>query len=339
MKATERLREEIAERKLAEDATREERQFFEKTFENLEEVVIVADPATRKIIACNPAVEKIYGYRQDEVIGRSTQFLHTDRSSYEEFRKEVMTTLNKRRIFRREYKMRRKDGSTFYTENTISDILDDSGNLIGMVNIQRDISESIAARKELQMAHEELEHRIQKRTSELTRSNAKLKQEIEERKHTEALLYDKENKLKQQARHLKEVNTALKVLLEHQDQEKVDIHENIMVNVKKLILPYIDEMKKGRLDSEKATYLSIIQSNLENLVSPFVKTLSSVLHRLTPREIQITDLIKHGKTSKEIAVLLGVSIHAVSVHRYSIRKKLGLLNEKINLRSYLETLG
>ncbi len=173
----------------------------------------------------------------------------------------------------------------------------------------------------------------------MTSSNANLKQEIEERKHTEALLYEKENKLKEQARHLKEVNTALKVLLEHQDQEKNDIHENIMANVKKLILPYIDEMKKGRLDAEKETYLDIIKSNLENLVSPFVKTLSSVSQWLTPREIQIADLIKHGKTSKEIAALLGVSVHAVSVHRYSIRRKLGLLNEKINLRSYLQTQG
>jgi DNA-binding CsgD family transcriptional regulator len=96
-------------------------------------------------------------------------------------------------------------------------------------------------------------------------------------------------------------------------------------------------MKKGHLDAEKETYLGIIKSNLENLVSPFVKTLSSVSQWLTPREIQIADLIKHGKASKEIAALLGVSIHAVSVHRYSIRKKLGLLNEKINLRSYLQT--
>ncbi len=141
VKATESLKGEIAERKLAEEVAREARQLLEKIFENLEEVVMVADPATRKITACNPAVKKVYGYRQDEVIGRSTRFLHTSESAYKKFRKDVLVSLNKEKIFRNEYKMRRKDGSDFYTDNTISDIRDDSGNLIGLVNIQRDISD------------------------------------------------------------------------------------------------------------------------------------------------------------------------------------------------------
>jgi DNA-binding NarL/FixJ family response regulator len=47
--------------------------------------------------------------------------------------------------------------------------------------------------------------------------------------------------------------------------------------------------------------LDIIKSNLKDLVSPLATKLSSNYLALTPTELQITDLIKHGKTSKEIA--------------------------------------
>ena len=113
--------------------------------------------------------------------------------------------------------------------------------------------------------------------------------------------------------------------------------ENILINLKKLILPYIEKMEKNNLNDKNATYLGIIKSNLSQMVSPFANRLSSKFFELTPSEIQIADLIKHGKTSKEIASLLNVSSKAISFHRGNIRKKLGLANKKINLRSYLQS--
>ena len=110
-----------------------------------------------------------------------------------------------------------------------------------------------------------------------------------------------------------------------------------MINLKKLILPYIEKMEKTKLNEKNATYLGIIKSNLTQMVSPFANRLSSKFFELTPSEIQIADLIKHGKTSKEIASLLNVSPKAISFHRGNIRKKLGLSNKKINLRSYLQS--
>jgi DNA-binding CsgD family transcriptional regulator len=58
----------------------------------------------------------------------------------------------------------------------------------------------------------------------------------------------------------------------------------------------------------------------------------------TPTEIQIANLLRQGKTSKEIAEFINSSPKAVAFHRENIRKKLGLKNKKINLKSYLLSL-
>ncbi|MFH1934390.1 MAG: PAS domain S-box protein [Pseudomonadota bacterium] len=163
--------------------------------------------------------------------------------------------------------------------------------------------------------------------------------DITERKQAEVTLQEKEQKLERQTQRLEEVNTALKVLLEHREEEKKKSEENILSNVQKLIFPYIEKLENSRLDDKNKTYVDIIRSNLKELISPFANTLSSKYVILTPTEIQVADLIKHGRTSKEIASLLNVSPKAISFHRGNIRTKLGLVNKKINLRSHLQSLA
>jgi DNA-binding CsgD family transcriptional regulator len=160
-----------------------------------------------------------------------------------------------------------------------------------------------------------------------------------ERKRAEIALQEKEQKLERQAQRLEEVNTALKVLLEHREEEKKKSEENILSNAQKLIFPYIEKLENSRLDDKNKTYVDIIRSNFKELISPFANTLSSKYSILTPAEIQVADLIKHGRTSKEIASLLNVSLKAISFHRGNIRKKLGLVNKKRNLRSHLQSLA
>jgi PAS domain S-box-containing protein len=162
--------------------------------------------------------------------------------------------------------------------------------------------------------------------------------DITERKQAEEVLMAKEKELKNQAEHLEKINTALKVLLSHRDEEKKKIEENMLANVGKLIMPYIEKMEGSQIDASNRAYLSIIKSNLLDLISPFAERLSSKLLKLTPKEIQIADLIKKEKTSKEIGTLMNLSLHAISFHRNNIRKKLGLVNQDINLISYLRSL-
>jgi PAS domain S-box-containing protein len=161
--------------------------------------------------------------------------------------------------------------------------------------------------------------------------------DISERKLAEKRLRAKDKKMQQQAKNLEEVNTALKVLLEQREKEKTELKENLLMNIKKLIFPYIEKLENRRLDEDTQTFVNIIKSNLNDLISPLASTLSSKYFQLTPSELQIVDLIKQGKTSKDIASMLNVSPKAVSFHRGNLRKKLGLLNKKINLRTYLQS--
>ncbi|HOW56519.1 MAG TPA: response regulator [Smithellaceae bacterium] len=147
-----------------------------------------------------------------------------------------------------------------------------------------------------------------------------------------------ENELRQKSKSLEEANIALKVLLQHRDEDRKAIEEKIITNVKKLALPYIEKLKTLKLNENQLAYVRIIEDHLNDIISPFLRNLTMDHLDFTPREIQITALVKEGKTTKDITELLNISATAVDFHRKNIRQKLGIKNEKTNLRSYLLSL-
>ncbi len=189
----------------------------------------------------------------------------------------------------------------------------------------------------VQEAREALEAQVAERTRALSETNERLRREVQERKQTEAALQQKEQELEAQARHLEEVNTAMRVLLQHREEEKGRLQRDVAANVHKLVLPYLDRLEASSPASDMRTFLEIVRSNLKDLTAPFARSLSGSTSSLTPTEIRVADMIRHGKSTKEMAALLSVSANAVSVHRHNIRKKLGLLNRKVNLRTYLQS--
>jgi DNA-binding NarL/FixJ family response regulator len=83
------------------------------------------------------------------------------------------------------------------------------------------------------------------------------------------------------------------------------------------------------------SYLAILESNINDIISPLTRRLSYKFKNLTASEIQVANLVIDGKRTKEIAALLSVSDKTIEVHRKNIRKKLGLRNKKADLRSHL----
>jgi DNA-binding CsgD family transcriptional regulator len=128
-------------------------------------------------------------------------------------------------------------------------------------------------------------------------------------------------------------------LLKRREQDKDELEEKVLSNVKELVHPYIEKLKNSRLGDKPMIYVDILESNINDIVSPFLKKLSSQYMGLTPTEIQVADLVRAGRTTKEIAELINISDRGVEFHRNNIRMKLGLKKQKVNLRSYLLSLA
>lgn len=161
---------------------------------------------------------------------------------------------------------------------------------------------------------------------------------ITDRKKMEEALKKRERELEEKSRNLEELNTALKVLLKQREEDRTKLEENVLYNMRELILPYIEKMKMQNADSHHSNHLNIIEANINEIISPFLRNLSSKYPHLTPMEIQVINFIKEGRTSKEIALLTTTSTRTVECHRDNIRKKLKLKNRKANLRAYLQSL-
>lgn len=218
---------------------------------------------------------------------------------------------------------------------TAAAVRNSQGVLIGAITTLENITERKKAEQELQRAHDGLEIRVQERTRALTESARALKAEVVERRSTEEKLSKREEELRIKSNHLEEVNTALKVLLKQREEDKRELEEKILANVRGILLPYIEKLGKTKLDDGQRATLDVIETNLNDIISPFIRSLTDKYLNMTPREVQVATLVKDGKTTKEIAELLHTSTAAIDFHRNNLRIKLGLQNKKTGLRIHL----
>jgi PAS domain S-box-containing protein len=281
----------------------------------------------------NPAFEQTFGFTSDELLGKQIDFVPAE--NWPETKKVIEKMLRGKKIQLFETKRLTKDRRVLDVQISSTLYLNRNGEPVGNIVTLRDISAQKKAEIELRKYHDHLEELVGERTAELAKINTQYEQEIEERKRAEEALRKREVELKAQSHHLEEVNTALKVLLKQREDDKKELGENVLTNVKELIAPYLERLKKSRLNTNQETLVNILDSNLKNIISPFISQLSFKYFNLTPMEIKVANLVKEGKTNKEIAELLCLSKNTILFHRYNIRRKLKLKNKKINLRSHL----
>ncbi|MCE5265475.1 MAG: PAS domain S-box protein [Deltaproteobacteria bacterium] len=162
--------------------------------------------------------------------------------------------------------------------------------------------------------------------------------DITDRKRSEVLLKLREEESRTLARSLEEANIALRVVLARRDEDQKMIEEKIQANVNDIILPFIRSLNRANMEDRDRHYLDLLESNLKSILSPFVKNVSGKYPGLTPKEMQIAEMIRQGKNSKDIAAMLGTSVATVNTHRNNIRKKLNVRKQKTNLRSHLLAL-
>jgi len=142
--------------------------------------------------------------------------------------------------------------------------------------------------------------------------------------------------LSEETRLLEEKNATLKEILAHLEEEKQKIRKGIADTVDQLLVPAL-----GRLINDDGTVNKAYYNLLENNLRELAASSGGILHvysKLTPREIEICNLVKSGVSSKEISRTLNLSLLTVDKHRHRIRRKLVISNKNINLASFLRDL-
>ena len=325
-------RRELKERVEAEAILRHSEQLYRSLLESSPDPVVVYDIEGRATHV-NPAFERTFGFAREELLGRQIEFVPEE--NLPETRAAIESMLSGDTIQLFETKRLTKTGRVLDVQISSRLYNDRDGRPAGNIVILRDISAAKKVEEELRQYHDQLEELVAGRTAELAKTNARLAREVEDRKRVEKKLRKREVELKAQSHHLAEVNTALKVLLKQREYDKKELADNVLSNVKELIGPYLERLKKSRLGTDQLTHISILESNLNNIISPFISRFSARNINLTPTEIRVANLVKEGKTNKEIAAFLCLSKNTILFHRYNIRKKLGIKNKKINLQAHL----
>jgi len=152
-----------------------------------------------------------------------------------------------------------------------------------------------------------------------------------------ALIDQLGKKVKEYALNLEEKNAALRVLLKQNQDKKQEIEEIVLLNIKARVLPVVEKLKRYKAkDLQK--YIGVLETNLQQITSPFSSRVTSKHLNFSPQEIQVANYVMHGKTTKEIAELMALSSKTIDFHRAKIRKKAGLTNRKNSLRSFLLSL-
>jgi PAS domain S-box-containing protein len=325
-------RKELAERQKAEARIRESEQRYRSFLDSSPDPIVVYD-MKGEATYINPAFEQTFGFSHQEILGHQIDFVPPE--AWPATRTALQAMLSGEKITLFETQRSTKDGCILDVQLSSCLFMDSVGKPAGNIVTLRDITAIKKTERALRNYQDQLEELVQERTAELGMANKRLGLEVEERKRAEKALLKREKDLQAQSQHLEEVNTALRVLLKQREVDKNELQENVLTNVKELVKPYVERLNQARLSTRQLTLVRILESNLDNIVSPFISRLSSRYIKLTPTEIRVANLIKEGKTNKEIANLLLISKNTILFHRHNIRKKLNLANTAINLRSHL----
>jgi PAS domain S-box-containing protein len=282
---------------------------FNAMLQSIGDHVNMMDPELNLIWA-NEATKNAFGH---DIIGKKCYAVfHQRKKPCKPYPCHAIRTFSTGEVHHQKTNVITDDGTelTYYCTTNVA-LRDGSGKPKAVIEVCQNISKHARLERELQEAKDQLERKVIERTQQL----------------------------ETKTRHLEEVNTALKVLLNKRQEDKKELEENVLTNVKGLILPYIEKINKTSLSEQQKTFIDIIETNIEEIVSPFYKKLILRYCNLTPTELNITNLIKDGNTTKQIAKILNISSKTVDTHRKNIRRKIGIENKKINLRSHLLNLN
>lgn len=158
--------------------------------------------------------------------------------------------------------------------------------------------------------------------------------EITHREKALQELFQTHSALERKSKELNQKNIALHEVLSSIQNEKNALKNQIATNVEKRILPLFLKIK-DRIPPSDRDYIIWAENALKEITLPYIDALASKFSTLTPKQIELCLLVRDGRSSKEIARIMNISILTVNRHREAIRKKLGISNKSVNLTTYL----
>jgi PAS domain S-box-containing protein len=291
----------ITARKRVEENVREQVVFLETLFDTIPNPIFHKD-ANGRYTGCNRAFLEFTGKPMEEILGKTV---------YDIVSKDIADNYAKKD--RELFEHPGKQHYEWLIQNTLGEVrevifdkatlLDAQGAVTGLIGVISDITERKQAEDEVRRSNKELALTIQA--------------------------------LSEKTENLEEVNAALRVLLRQREEDRKELGESVVANIRNLILPYAEKMKQSPLSSAQMTWMKILESHINEITSSFGRTLATQYANLTSTEIRTATLVRDGRSTAQIAELLGISEKTVCRHRDNIRKKLGLRGGGINLRTHL----
>ena len=141
----------ITERKLAEEEEVSQKAFM---LNSVGESVIATDPGGN-IQYMNKEAEELYGFRLEEIKGSNIVNVIPSTSTREQA-KEIMTKLSEGKIWQGEFEVYRTDGTEFLAHVTDTPIIDDNGQMIGIIGVSYDVTERKIEEEKLKRSEDEL---------------------------------------------------------------------------------------------------------------------------------------------------------------------------------------
>ncbi len=128
-----------------------ERMRLAAAIEQSTETIIITD--TEGVIQyVNPVFTTVTGYTREEVLGKKTNILKSDKQDHE-FYQNLWTTIKSGKVWNGRLINRKKDGTLFTERMTISPVHDHDGNIINYVSLRRDITRELEIERKLDEAH------------------------------------------------------------------------------------------------------------------------------------------------------------------------------------------
>jgi PAS domain S-box-containing protein len=170
----------ITERKRALAELKESSLFLKRMFSGMADGVIVSETVTDKILDCNESALEMFGYTRDELLSRSVADLHVDSFSFQKFENKLEHAADEHKLLTRlEYRLKRKGGTLFPVEISVTPVNDAQGKITGWASVIRDISDRKVAERLQAEEREALKQDVFDKTTELHKANERLKELVD----------------------------------------------------------------------------------------------------------------------------------------------------------------